>query len=81
MCTAIFCDLTELQLNIPMDIMFKSTHHFHNKNILVEIVLNLFVGNVNKKLLKGIVIEVFKAKDIQNSNPKIFASREQNTVL
>ena len=36
--------------------------------MLIEIILNLFICNVNAKLLKGIFFEIFKAKYIQNAD-------------
>ena len=39
--------------------------------------LNLFICNVDEELLEGIMVKVFKAKDIENSNFKFLAPREQ----
>ena len=41
---------------------------FPGKDVLVEVELQLFVGNVDAELLEGIDAKVFKAKDVQNSN-------------
>lgn len=45
-----------------------STYLFPREHVLVEIILNLFICNVNAQLLKGIFFEIFKAKYIQNAN-------------
>ena len=39
--------------------------------------LNLFICNVDEELLEGIMVKVFKTKDIENSNFKFLAPREQ----
>lgn len=36
--------------------------------MLVEVKLNLFVGNVDAQLLKGVFLEVLKSKDVQDSH-------------
>lgn len=44
------------------------TYLFPSKHVLIKIILNLFICNVNAKLLKGIFFEIFKAKYIQYAN-------------
>lgn len=44
------------------------TYLFLCEHVLIEIILNLFIYNVNVQLLKGILFEIFKAKYIQNAN-------------
>ena len=39
--------------------------------------LDLFVGNIDEKLLKWVVIKVLKPKDVQNPNFELFASRHK----
>lgn len=41
---------------------------FPGKDMLIEVELNLFIGNVDAELFKRIFFEILKAKDIQNSN-------------
>lgn len=36
--------------------------------MLIEVELNLFIGNVDTELFKRIFFEILKAKDIKNSN-------------
>ena len=43
-------------------------HLFHCKYVLVEIELDLLVGDVNAELLKGIDGKVLKAEDIEYGN-------------
>lgn len=38
---------------------------FPSENMLVEEVLDLFVGDVDAQLLKGVLLEVLKAEDVQ----------------
>lgn len=42
--------------------------------MLVEVVLNLLVGDVYTQLLKGVMGEVLKTKDVQQANDKLFSS-------
>lgn len=36
--------------------------------MLIEVELNLFIGNVDTELFKRVFFEILKAKDIKNSN-------------
>lgn len=36
--------------------------------MLVEVELDLLVGNVDAQLLKGVLLEVLKAKDVQDAD-------------
>lgn len=45
-----------------------NTYLFPGKNMLIEVELNLFIGNVDTELFKRIFFEILKAKDIKNSN-------------
>lgn len=47
------------------------TYLFPREHVLIEIILNLFICNVNAQLLKGIFFEVFEAKYIQNANAQL----------
>lgn len=38
------------------------------ENVLVEVKLDLFVGNVDAQLLEGVLLKVLKAKNIQDAN-------------
>jgi len=44
------------------------TYLFPGKDVLIEVELNLFIGNVDTELFKRILLEILKAKDIKNSN-------------
>ncbi len=49
--------------------------------MLVEIVLNLFVGDVNTQLLKGITTEVLKTKNVQDADGvTIFTEKNKNIL-
>lgn len=45
-----------------------NTYLFPRKDMLIEVELNLFIGNVDTELFKRIFFEILKAKDIKNSN-------------
>lgn len=40
--------------------------------MLVEVELDLLVGDVDAQLLKGVFLEVFKTKDVQDADVKAF---------
>lgn len=46
----------------------KETHLFQGKYVLVEIKLDLLICNVDAQLLKWVLLEVFKPKDVQDSH-------------
>ena len=46
--------------------------------MLIEVELNLFVGDVYAQLFKGIPFEIFKAKYVEDSNSVIIISAKQN---
>ena len=39
-----------------------------SKDVLVKVELELFIGNVDTELLKGVAAEVLEAKNVQNAN-------------
>ena len=43
------------------------TYLFKLEDMLIEVILQMFVGVVNTELFKAVLIEVFESKDIQNS--------------
>ena len=45
--------------------------------MLVEVVLNLFVGNVDAQLLEGVDLEVLKAKDVKDPNCETLISKAE----
>lgn len=45
---------------------------FPSKDVLVEVELDLLVGDVDAQLLKGVFLEVFKTKDVQDADVKAF---------
>lgn len=44
------------------------SHLFPGENVLVEVELDLLVGDVDAKLLEGVLLEVLKTKDVQDAN-------------
>lgn len=44
------------------------TYLFPGEHMLIEIILNLFICNINAQLLKGVFFEIFEAKYIQNTD-------------
>ena len=42
-------------------------YFLHSKDLVIEILLQLFIGKVDTKLLKAVVFKVLKAKDVQNA--------------
>lgn len=44
-----------------------AAYQFPGKDMLVEVVLDLLVGNVDAQLFKGVALEVLKAKDVQQA--------------
>ncbi len=44
--------------------------------MLIEIELQLFIGNIDTQLFKGILLKIFKTKDIQDSNFMLTGARE-----
>lgn len=44
------------------------THLFEGKYVLVEVKLNLLVCDIDAQLFKGVLLEVFKSKDVQDSH-------------
>lgn len=49
---------------------------FPGENVLVEVVLDLLVGDVYTQLLKGVTGEILKTKDVQQANDKLFSSKK-----
>lgn len=56
----------------------RETYQFPRENLLVEVELDLFVGDVYTKLFKRIPFEILKAKNVQNPNPVIIIPAKQN---
>ena len=44
------------------------THLLPGKDVLVEVVLDLLIGDVDAQLLKGVDFKVLKAKDVQDAD-------------
>ena len=53
------------------------------KDVLVEVILDLLIGNVDTQLLKGILLKILKAKDIKYSNGEalIAGSTEKREII
>jgi len=58
--------------------VLRQTYQLPRENLLVEVELDLFVGDVYAQLFKGIPFEIFKAKYVQDSNSVIIISAKQN---
>ena len=56
----------------------RKTHQLPRENLLVEVELDLFVGDVYTKLFKRIPFEILKAKYVQNPNSVIIVAVKQN---
>lgn len=52
---------------LPLDILLVVLFLFHFKHVLVEHLLELFIGVVYAELLKSILFENFKAKNIKQT--------------
>jgi len=57
--------------------LIRKTYQLPRKNLLVEVELNLFVGDVYAQLFKRIPFEIFKTKYVQDSNSVIIVSAKQ----
>ena len=44
-----------------------ASYQFPGKDVLVEVVLDLLIGNVDTQLFKGVALEVLKAKYVQQA--------------
>jgi len=67
-----------LELNHSIKIFYRphpfltpKTNLFPSENVLVEVKLQLFVGNIDAELLKRVLPEVLETKDVQDSNLQI----------
>ena len=47
--------------------MCECVHLFHGKDLVVEVLLELLVGQVYAELLKTVVFKVLKTKNVQNT--------------
>lgn len=56
----------------------RKTYQLPRKNLLVEVELDLFVGDVYTKLFKRIPFEILKAKYVQNPNSVIIVAVKRN---
>lgn len=61
--------------------MIINDYLFPCKDMLIEVELNLLVGNVDTELFERISFEIFKTKDIKNSNIQSFIGFTENTYL
>lgn len=43
-------------------------HLFPSEYVLVEVKLDLLIGNVDAKLLEGVLLEVLEAEDVQDAD-------------
>lgn len=46
--------------------------------MLVEVKLDLLVGDVDAKLLEGVLLEVFETKNVQDADVQAFLSLPEN---
>lgn len=56
----------------------RKTYQFPRENLLVEVELDLFVGDIYTKLFKRIPFEILKAKYVQDPNSVIIFAAKQN---
>ena len=54
-------ELTLMNVSLVTDL-------FQFEHVLVEVVLQLLVGEVDAKLLKAVLLKVFESKDVENAN-------------
>lgn len=52
----------------PLHFLLAVLFLFHSEHVLVELLLKFLIGIVDAKLLKGILFEDLKAKDIQETD-------------
>lgn len=50
-----------------------------SKDVLVEVKLDLLVGDVDAELLEGVLLEVFKTKNVQDADVEAFLRFSANT--
>ena len=51
------------------------------EDVLIEVLLQLFVGIINAELFKWIILEHFKTKNIQHSNTITLSERSEQTLI
>ena len=56
----------------------RRTYQLPRENLLVEVELNLFVGDVYAQLFKRIPFKIFKTKYVQDSNSVIIITGKEN---
>ena len=49
----------------------KLAHFLHCEYLVVEVTLELFIGQVDAKLLKAVPLEVLEAKDVQDADVEV----------
>ena len=55
-------------MQIVVDIQLYSTYLSYIKYVLVEIILQVFISQVDAKLFKAVHFKIFKSKDVQYAN-------------
>ena len=60
-------------------IIFQS-YHFPSKDMLIEVILDLFIGYVDTELFKGIVWEVLKPKNVQQTYNRQLVPGEEKVI-
>lgn len=53
------------------------TYQLPREDLLVKVELDLFIGDVYAELFKWIALEIFKAKNVQDTDPVIIIPAEQ----
>ena len=61
-------------------LLYLSTQHFptyllHGEYLMVEVALELLVGQVDAKLFETVHLKVLKAKDVQNAHSELVVVR------
>lgn len=55
-------------------------YHFPGEDVLVEVVLDLFVRDVDAQLLERILLEILKAEDVEQTNGKSVAAEMKRNI-
>lgn len=67
-----------MQKDFRVGVQKMRTYLLQIKNMVVEIILQLFVGIIDAELLKAVGLEVLKAKNVQNTNGQTLKNNSKN---
>ena len=51
------------------------------EDMLVQVKLKIFIGQVDAELFKAVSLEIFKSKNVKHSNRKCLQNEEENDEL